>query len=185
MELLLAGGASAKAVSRKFDAPYYALNRHWNNHVTDERKASLVMGPVQRQALAARVAEESESILDHHKATRCGLYARFDAAIEAGDNMAVALLAGRLTEVNNSIGRLTGQIATSPLVQQTTINNNLYASPEYIRLRSALLQLGRDHPDVRPALVAMLKGLDAEPNSTSAPAPVAPRVIEHEGSAND
>jgi hypothetical protein len=82
IELMLAGGAGHRAIGRKYGLTHYAVGRHWSGHVTEERKAALVLGPVQRQALAARVAEESESVLDHHKATRCGLYARYDAAIE-------------------------------------------------------------------------------------------------------
>ena len=69
-ELMLAGGASMKSVATKFSLQYFSLRHHWMNHVSPERRAKLVMGPVQRQALAARVSEESESVLDHFKAAR-------------------------------------------------------------------------------------------------------------------
>jgi hypothetical protein len=182
-ELLLAGGAALNAVCRKFSGiSRYALARHWDNHVGEERRATLLLGPVAKAALASRLAEESESVLDHHRATRCALYAALDTAVTANDRNAVALLAGRLTEVNNAIGRLTGQLINSPLVQQTTIN--FHASSEYVRLRDGLLQLAREHPDVRPHLIALLKRLDSEPNSTTEPMRPAPLMLEHEEAAH-
>lgn len=165
MELLVATGASQRAVARKYGISHRALNRHWLTHVADERRSALVMGPVRRAALAARVAEESESVLDHHKAVRAGLYALYDSAVSAGDSSGGAVLAGRLTEINNAIAKLTGQLANSPLIQNTTINNNLYTSPEFVRLREGLLQLGRNHPEARADLIALLKRLDAEPST--------------------
>src|ERR1700722_17644323 len=71
LEVLLAGGgASHRAVAKRFNLSRHAVDRHWMNHVTDERKACLVFGPIEREALAARVAEESESLIDHFKAVR-------------------------------------------------------------------------------------------------------------------
>jgi hypothetical protein len=180
IELLLAGGAGQTAVGRKYSLSKDAIHRHWHNHVSEERRAALILGPVQRQALASQVMEEATSVLDHHRAVRAGLYSQFDAAVTAGDKNATALLAGKLTDVNNSIARLTGQLASSPLVSNTTVH--LHASNEYARLRDGLLQLAREHPDVRPALVAMLKRLDSEP--ADKPDRPAPLILEHEGAAH-
>jgi hypothetical protein len=182
IELLLAGGAGQTAVGRKYSLSNHAIHRHWHNHVTEERRAALILGPVQRQALASQVMEEATSVLDHHRAVRAGLYSGFDAAVTAGDKTATALLGGKLIEVNNAIAKLTGQLATSPLVQQTTIN--FHSSTEYMRLRDGLLQLAREHPDVRPALVAMLRRLDSEPAEAAKPGRPAPLVLEHEAAAD-
>jgi hypothetical protein len=182
IELLVADGASQRSVARKYDLSWRTLNRHWLGHVTEERRSTLVLGPVSKAALAARVAEESESVLDHHKSVRAGLYAVYDTAVTAGDRSGVALLAGRLIEVNNAIAKLTGQLLTSPLITNTTINNTLVTSPEYLRLREGLLQLGRAHPQIRPDLIALLKRLDTEPPiPPKAPAPL---LIEH-GESSD
>src|SRR5690349_4316515 len=85
IELLLAAGASIRAISAKFTLPYDGLRRHWLLHVSDERKARLKLVPVQQAALAARISKESESVLDHFKAVRAGLYELYEAALEAGD----------------------------------------------------------------------------------------------------
>jgi transposase-like protein len=181
-ELLLAGGASIHSVARKFGVSYHALRRHWIAHVDEARRTNLRLGPVSRQALASRVSEESQSVLDHLNVAKAAIYQMLDAALNAGDRVGVAMLVGRLHENLREVARLTGLLAQSPLIQHNTINNNLYTSPEFTRLRTGLLQLGRDHPQIRPDLIAMLKRLDAEPAAILAEPP---RLIEHEGSADE
>lgn len=183
IELLLVDGVSQHALGRKYDLSHDAISRHWRNHVSPEKRAALALGPVSKAALAARLSEESESVLDHHRSTRAGLLGLYDAAVTAGDRTGGALLAGRLTEVNNAIGKLTGQLLSSPLIQNTVIHNTLQTSPEYQRLVIGLLELARAHPAVRPDLMALLKRLDSEPARPATPASTAQLpAIEHEGS---
>ena len=179
IELFVLGGAGQRALSRKYGLSYFALGRHMKNHVTDERRANLILGPVQREALAAQVAEESSSVLSHHKVVRAGLLKTFSAVLDAGDANGVGLIAGRLTQVNSAIGHLTGELANSPLVQNNVVNNNFGATVNYDRLRDGLLQLSREHPEVRAALFAMLKRLDTEPAADTR----APLLIEQERQA--
>lgn len=167
-ELLVAGGATIRAVSRKFSLSHDALSRHWKRHVSDERKAALVMGPVQIQGLAAAVSEESESVLDHHRATRAGLYKLYAAAVEASDGTTGALVAGRLTEVNNAIARLCGQLATSPLIQNTT-NIAVLASPLMQQLQDMLTQRLRPHPEAFRAVIDGLRELSDQALRSAAP----------------
>jgi hypothetical protein len=165
-ELLLAGAASFASVARKFTMSPDALTRHWRNHVSAERRAALIMGPVQRTALAARVAEESESVLDHHRVVRAGLYQRYGAALDAGDNMAVGLLAGRLTEINNAISRLTGELANSPLIQNNTVN--FFMSPEFATFQADLIRVLSRFPDAYEAVLAEFDRLEAAPSQLPA-----------------
>lgn len=152
-ELMLAGGAGFAAVARKLNLSPDALTRHWRRHVSAERRAALLMGPVQVQALAAKVAEESESVIDHHRANRAGLYQLFAAALEAGDRQAGALLSGRLREVNDSIGKITGELIASPLIQQNTVN--IFTSdPDFARFRDDLIRMLSRFPDAYEAVLA-------------------------------
>jgi hypothetical protein len=163
IDLLLAGGASQRSLSRKFRLSHYAIGRHWAGHVSDERKASLVLGPVERQELAARLSEESTSVIDHLRAVRSGLYTLFAAALEAGDGGTGALLAGRLHENLNSMARLTGQLASSPLVQinNNTQNNFLSADPAFAAFQARLIAVLREFPDARNAVIAEFERLEA------------------------
>ncbi len=156
-ELWLAGGASHHSVAKKLGLSHDAVRRHWSGHVSHERKAALLMGPVQVEALAAKVAEESESILDHHRAVRAGLYQMYTAALEAGDRNGAATLAGRLIEVNNAIAKLTGQLIDSPLVQ----NNHLHIhSPIIQDVQNMLLLTLSPYPEALDAVVAGFEELD-------------------------
>ena len=159
IELLLAGGAGQKAVGAKFGLSKDCIHRHWRAHVSESRKATLILGPVQQEALRARVCEEASSVIDHHRITRSGLYDLFSAALEAGDRNAGALLAGRLTEVNNAIGRLTGELASSPLVQQNTVNVFMH-DPGFLHFMEELAEALRDHPEARAAVLRKFEELD-------------------------
>ena len=99
IELLLAGGAGQTAVAAKFGLSKDSVHRHWHGHVSEERRLSLIMGPVQRMELSARVCEENGSVLDHLKVVRAGIYEQYRAALEAGDRNSGALLAGQSTRI--------------------------------------------------------------------------------------
>jgi transposase-like protein len=161
IELLCAGGASIKAVSRKFGVPYDSLYRHWAGHVTDERRSALMFGPVQREALASHLAEESSSVIEHYRAVRAGLYALYDAAVTAGDRNGGAMLAGRLHENLAAMARLTGQLAQSPLVQvnQTNVFIN---DPAFANFQADLIRVLGRYPDAREAVIAEFERLEVQ-----------------------
>ena len=161
IELLLAGGASQTAVAAKYRLSKHAVHRHWANHVSDERRAALALGPVQRQELAARVSEESASVLDHLKAVRAGLYQMFSAALDAGDRISGGLIAGRLHENLNAMARITGQLASSPLVQ---VNNqtNLFLLPEFADVQATLIRVLAPHPAARADVIRAFRQLEQQ-----------------------
>jgi len=165
---LAAGGASLNAIARKYGISRHALARHWHGHVTDERRAALTMGPVKQITLAAQVSEEAESVIDHYRAVRAGLYRVFDSALEAGDRNGAALVAGRLLTCLDSMARLTGQLATSPLVQNNTVN--FYLLPEFAGFQADLIRALSRFPDARAAVLAEFERLEAAAPSARLPA---------------
>jgi hypothetical protein len=160
IELLIAGGASHRSVGAKFGLSHYSIGRHWK-HTPEERKVALAIGPVKQAALAARACEESESVLDGLKAVRAGLWQVYCNAVEASDKTGTALLAGRLNENYNSIARLTGQIMSSPMIQNNTIINNnslsVRENAEYEALQARILHVLESHPDALRAVIAELE----------------------------
>jgi hypothetical protein len=172
VELLLASGASKRAVGKKFKLHPDAIWRHWRRHVPEDRKRTLVMGPVATAALAARVAEENTSVLDHFKTVRAGLYEMYDAALQAGDRNGGALLAGRLHENLNSVARLTGELAHSPMVMQQT---NIFVSPQFAELQAVLIRVLAQYPEARSRVIQEFRALETRHE--------APKLIEqHDGS---
>jgi len=105
--------------------------------------------------MAARLSEESESVLDHLKSVRAGLYALYDAAVTAGDRTGGALLAGRLHENLGKMAQLTGQLAQSPLVQINQQN-------VFTQFQQQLIGVLRRYPEARNAVVAEFERLERE-----------------------
>jgi transposase-like protein len=166
---LVAGGASLNALSRKYGISRHVLSRHWSNHVSGARRAALVLGPVKQITLAAQVSEEAESVIDHYRAVRAGLYRLYDAALEAGDRNGGALVAGRLLTCLDSMARLTGQLATSPLIQNN-VQNNFYLLPEFASFQADLIRALSKFPEARAAVLAEFERLEAPPLPTQQPA---------------
>lgn len=163
IELCLVGGASARATAQRFGVSPHACLRHLRHHVTPERRAALLLGPVQIEALAAKVAEESESVIDHHRAVRAGLYELYTACLSAGDATTGAMVAGRLTDVNRAISALTGELAQSPLIQTNTVN--VFTDASFLRFQDDLIRVLNRYPDAREAVLAEFSRLErqAEP----------------------
>jgi hypothetical protein len=162
IEMLLAAGASHRSVAHKYGLSHHAVGRHWSGHVTDERRSALMFGPVQREALASHLMEESSSVIDHYRAVRAGLYRLYDAAVTAGDRNGGALLAGRLHENLAAMARLTGQLAASPLVQVNQ-TNIFFNDPAFARFQSDLIRVLSRFPDARDAVLAEFERLETAP----------------------
>jgi hypothetical protein len=161
IELQLAADASMNVIARKYGISRHVLARHWANHVTEARRAALVLGPVKQITLAAQVSEEAESVIDHYRAVRAGLYKLYDAALEAGDRNGGALVAGRLLRCLDAMARLTGQLACSPLIQNNTVN--FYLLPEFASFQADLIRVLSRFPEASEAVLAEFERLETEP----------------------
>jgi len=166
-ELLAAGGASIRAVSKKFGVNPHAGYRHWNFHVAPERKATLISGPIKLSELADRAADEGDSLLDHYAALRNLLTRRLDFCDIAGDGSQMAPLAGRLAEVLRDMGRLTGQLSKGGV----SITNNIFVTPEWSRMYAVLVEALAPHPAARADVLRALR--DEERRAQP------PKVIDH------
>jgi hypothetical protein len=155
IELSLVSGVSHRAVAAKFEVSPHAVRRHGENHVSPERRAQLVAGPLKLQQLAERAADEGMSMLDYVAMLRSTLMERFLAASECDDRPGTALLAGRLTELLRLQASLTGELSRAG----ATITNNtlILSSPLMADLQAMLAQRLRPYPD---AMRAVLEGLE-------------------------
>jgi hypothetical protein len=113
-------------------------------------------------ALTARIAEESTSVIDHLRAVRAALYQLFDLAVTAGDTTGGAQLAGKLLQCLDSMGRITGQLASSPLVQINQTNIFMH-DPAFARFQADLIRVLGPFADARKAVIAEFSRLEAEP----------------------
>jgi hypothetical protein len=158
MELLLVSGAAASAVGRKFSVSPHALGRHLRAHVSQERRAQLIAGPIKLHELAERAAESDLSLRDYLALVRSTVLAQMLAAAEASDRQGVALLAGRVTEclrleaqVNDELRPVLSQ------VNNNTVINNFYASPEFAQFMDDLVRALGPFPEAREAVLAVFE----------------------------
>lgn len=157
-----------RSLSEKFSVNRENLRRHYALHVDPERKVALTFGPVQRAHLESHLAEEAESVIDHYRAVRAGLYALYDAAVTAGDRTGGALVAGRLLTCLDSMAKITGQMLQSPLVVNNNTQNVFVNDPGFAQFQSQLIAALRPFPDARNAVIACFEKLDAEPRASAA-----------------
>ena len=181
IELLLAGGAGQKAVGRKFGISKDSVWRHWQRHVDAQTRARLIMGPVQMHALSAQIAEENTSVLENLRIVRAGLFQQYDAALEAGDRTVGALLAGKLHQNLQITAKITGELASSPLIQVNNTQNNNTAmldTPAFAAFQARLIGVLRLFPDARDAVIAEFEKLEAAPSAALPPA--AGEIYDHQ-----
>ncbi|HZT01481.1 MAG TPA: hypothetical protein VFA39_04365 [Steroidobacteraceae bacterium] len=159
VELAKASGVQIRAISRKYGIPEDSISRHWARHVPEERKARLIVGPVQQQALAARLSEENSSVIDNLKIVRAGLYQGLDVALQAGDLSSVALLSGKLHDNLKLVAKISGELASSPLVQSNMVNV-LMLSPEFASFQADLVRVLARFPEAYEAVLAEFQRLE-------------------------
>jgi hypothetical protein len=175
IELALVGGAGRNATARKFAVGMWALDRHMRNHVSAERRAQMIGGPVKLAELADRAAEEGCTLLDYLSMVRSSLMSQFLTASEVGDRMGSSMLAGKLLECLRIIAQMTGELRSAG----ATVTNSvaIINSPFVADLQSMLLRTLAPFPDARKAVIAGLEELSCRAVSDS-PAPRLP-ALEH------
>jgi transposase-like protein len=176
IELALVSGASRQAVARKFGVSPHAAWRHSVNHVTPERRAQLIAGPLKLHELAERATEAELTLQQYLGMLRSSLFEQYLQAVEVGDRPGFSLIAGRLAEVLRLEGQVNGEISKATSI--ITNNVAILSSPLLADLRSMLLERLASFPEARAAVVAGLRELAARAAPGTAE-PVRP-ALEHE-----
>jgi hypothetical protein len=134
--MLRVTGVSLKALTSQFGVSKDSVWRHFQNHVSAERKAELLAGPAKIEELASAASVESKSLLEYVRIVRGVLFNQFLSAAEAGDRIGVANIGGRLIDALRETGKLTGELRE---LSGLTINHNtvnLIASRSSLRCRT-------------------------------------------------
>jgi hypothetical protein len=145
----------------------------------------LAIGPAQRMSLSAQVAEESASVIDHYRAVRAGLYRLYDAALEAGDRTGGSLVAARLLTCLDSMARLTGQLAVSPLISHQHLHLHFSEHPAFVEFIEHMGQILEPYPEARLAIFRAVEALEHEgaPSGHEAPGLQFAESVEKQRSA--
>jgi hypothetical protein len=174
VELALVSGASNRAVGEKFGLHKQALWRHLKRHMSEERRAQLVAGPLKLTQLAQKAAEEGMALIDYLGMVRSALLAQFFAATEVSDRQGAALLSGRLLECLRIMAQLTGEIGRTGA--QITNNTLIMSSPLMAELQGMLIRTLQPYPEARAAVLGGLEELSAKALAQT-PAPHLPPLM--------
>jgi hypothetical protein len=160
IEKLLADRSRLSAVALKFEVSHDALRRHWLG-VGAERKNYLQQGrQLTREALAAGLAEEKVSTMDHLRIVRGGLHKLFCHAVEVNDHSGGAALAQAIEKNVMRGAQLAGEWQATPTIQNNVAIFNL---PGVASTIAGIARVLAPFPEARIAVVAYLRSQPAAP----------------------
>lgn len=119
-------------------------------------------------------------MLENLRVIRAGLYKQYDAALEAGDRNSGALLAGKLHQNLQITARITGELASSPLINiNNTQNNNtvMVESPAFAAFQARLIAVLRNHPAARDEVLREFQRIEG---ASAIAAPTDGVIYEHQ-----
>jgi hypothetical protein len=163
LESLRASGASLDSLAKKFKISRDSIWRHMQNHVSEETRMSYLAGPSTIAELKERAALENATLIDYLSILRSILMGAIAASAEANSAFTLATLSGKLLEVLKEIGKITGEIERMSPSISITNNLSIMSDPRMIELQAGLLRIARDHHGAQADIVALLRGLDAQP----------------------
>ena len=137
----LVNGDSFRDIAGRFTVSRSALERH---------KASHLPATLTQAAGAAEVAHADDLLAQMEKLQKTTLYI-LNTAGKAGDLRTALQAVGQARKNLELLARLTGELQE----QQTNVNV-LITSPDWLRVRSALLQALEPYPDARLAVLEAL-----------------------------
>jgi len=139
-------GHGTAALAKKFGVSRDSLQRHATNHITEEYRRSVRIGPFESEEhLRNLCAEASGSVLERFNAIYGGLSSRWLVAFESGNDDSLCRLSAQMQANLAMQARLTRELL--PPGAHTEIQNNFYLSPEIYNLQRRALAALRRHPE--------------------------------------
>lgn len=164
IELLHAAGVSLDRIAAKFGVHRDAIWRHAEAHMTEEQRASLILGPAKLGDLIEATAEEAGAVLEHYSIVRSVLFNQLMKVAKNDDADGVAKISARITHVLRDIAKITGELTTFTNSTVINVQNNttILNSAPFTDLQAGLLRVCAAHPDARADIVALFHELDTK-----------------------
>ena len=154
----LAEHRSVYAMAKHFGISRFSLYRHRKRHLTEAVLAKLVGSSNYAVAnLEELRTNEAERLLSNAVEVRRRLYSNAESAERAGDYRAASQSYAFILRSLELIGKLLDQFKGH--AKQTV--NQLVISPDYIRLRAALIQALQPYPEARQGVARVLRELES------------------------
>ena len=154
IDLALARGVSAYALSKRYNVSTDSLYRHAKAHLPAQLRAKLIAGPDLDIDLDKLRETESQSLLANLVALRHRLFACLDVAEEAGDGNMLSRVVGQLHKNLEITGRLLGDLNVG------STNVNVLVMPAYVELRVELVKALAPYPEARQAVAQVLYAIE-------------------------
>lgn len=172
IELMHLADVPLDRIAARFGVHRDSIWRHAQNHMSEEQRNALLIGPARLGSLIETAAEESGNVLQHYQLIRSILFRQLTQLAEKNDASGVSLVASRLIHVLRDVGKLTGEIrefATSTVINVTQ-NAVILNSPPFSDLQTGLLEVCSRHPEARADILGLLRGLDEKYSQKPQPA---------------
>lgn len=154
IEVGLAEHRSITAMAKNFGMSIHSLYRHRQSHMPPALIQKILGGSNYAvENLEQLRTTEGERLLSHVVEVRRRLYANAEGAEKTGDFRAATLAYGKILESLTLIGRLLDRFTSSSRI----VTNQLVVSPDYLRLRAALIQALAPYPEARQAVAKVLR----------------------------
>lgn len=179
IEALKASGMSLNKLSAQFGVSRDAIHRHYKDHVTEQRKASYLLGKQRISELTEMAAEENKGVIEYLALLRSTLFFQLDKCANKGDEWGVQAMASRILDVLREIAKLTGELALTAAKTEINIQNNVAVlnSEPVAALQSGLLDLCANHPEIRDDVVRLLRDLDRRFDPAASPVTIDARPV--------
>jgi hypothetical protein len=177
IELGIVHGVSASVLAQRFGVSKFAIIRHAKAHLSPVQRAALLSATKPSAIdLEALKISESEGLLHALVTQRARLHQHSELAASLGDIKGAVQAENSIQSNLSLVARLLGQLATHHNVTHTS----LLVSPDYLRLRQALVGALRPYPEAGRAVAAALYALESDAAKQITAAAKPPLVIEHQ-----
>jgi hypothetical protein len=185
IEALHVAGVSLDKIAAKFDVHRDAVWRHVQRHMTDDQRATYLVGPARIAELREVAAAENESVLDYLSILRSALVAQLDKLSKANDHQGIATISTPLLNCLKALGKVTGEInavANSTIINVQN-NNVVLNSPPFNDMQAGLMEVCAHHPAARADIVALFRRLDEKYSQKPLSAPPMRQIAEASNAA--
>jgi hypothetical protein len=176
IEADLVRGVPVRVVMRKYciaKDPCYRFLATIPAEVRERRHADLLKPGADLDTLRQ---EESEGLLVGLRSQRMKLLMVQDAAMERADAEMVTRISSQVHRNLELVGKYLGEFISHSQVQVL----NLTMTPDYLRLREALLSAMAKHPEARADVLRALREIEAAPTPANAPPMIEAQAVERE-----
>jgi hypothetical protein len=178
VDLALCYGQSARSVAEQFGFSYDSVLRHSKRHLTASQRAALLTASRPSEIDVQKLSEsESQGLLAHLVAMRARLQSHSQACAAQG-NYRGSILAERVHLASLELG---AKLVGSLIARSEVVTKSFLVSPDYLRLRTILIQELKPYPELAQRIAARLGELESEAAAEITSRSAKSVLIEHAG----